>query len=90
MNAGDLLLESRNIVCGSRRSQYGSPERNLQRIAEQWTLYLTQRYGKDVKVSAEDVCWMMADLKKCRQMNATKIDNMVDAVGYISMIGELV
>lgn len=82
----NVFEEAQKITSGDREQQYGSPERNFTHIAEQWSLYILQKYGIETKLNAEDVCWMMADLKKCRQMNRPKRDNIVDAVGYIGLI----
>ena len=82
----NVFEEANKITSGDREQQYGTPERNFTKIAEQWRLYIHQKYGFLVDLNAEDVCWMMADLKKCRQMNRPKRDNIVDAVGYIGLI----
>ena len=78
--------KAKEIIYGDREQTYGKPSKNLERIADQWALYLSQKNEVVVQVSPEDVCWMMADLKKCRQMNAHKEDNLVDAIGYIALI----
>lgn len=85
----NYLKEADSIIFGDREQTYGSPSKNINNIANQWRLYLIQKYGVDVPLSAEDVCWMMVDLKKTRQMNASKDDNMVDAAGYIGLIGRI-
>lgn len=81
--------EAQRIIYGAREQTYGHPGKNLANIAQQWRLYLLQRHGVDLELSAEDVCWMMADLKKVRQMNAAKRDNVVDAIGYVGLISRL-
>lgn len=79
--------EAKRIIHGDREQTYGHPAKNLRAIAEQWALYLQQKYGvMGLELTPEDVCWMMADLKKCRQMNAAKRDNLVDGMGYIGLI----
>jgi hypothetical protein len=65
---------------------YGNPAVNLNRVAEQWSLYLAQKYEISIPINFEDVCWMMSDLKKSRQMHRGKRDNIVDALGYIALI----
>lgn len=82
----NILKEAESIIYGDREQTYGKPGVNLERIAGQWALYLQQKFGVEVSLTAEDVCWMMVDLKKCRQMNADKRDNLVDAVGYLALI----
>lgn len=82
----NILKEAESIIYGDREQTYGKPGINLERIAGQWALYLQQKFGIEVSLTAEDVCWMMVDLKKCRQMNADKRDNLVDAAGYLALI----
>jgi hypothetical protein len=83
MNA---IEEANKIIYGDREQTYGHPSVNLVKIAEQWSLYIQQKYMADCVLNAEDVCWMMAQLKMVRQMNANKKDNLVDAIGYIALI----
>jgi len=80
------LEEATALIHGDREQTYGHPSKNLTNIAQQWRLYMLQKYGADVDLSAEDVCWMMADLKKARQMNVYKRDNLVDAIGYVGLV----
>ena len=82
----NILEEAESIIYGDREQTYGKPGVNLERIAGQWALYLQQKFGAEANLTAEDVCWMMVDLKKCRQMNADKRDNLVDAAGYLALI----
>lgn len=93
INIKTVIQEAQNIIYEDREKTYGHPTKNINNIAEQWTLYLQQKYnnGEDnnafsISISAEDVCWMMVDLKKARQMNSGKRDNLVDAIGYIGLI----
>lgn len=87
-----LLLEAHQIINGERKKTYGDGTNGMQGVAEQWNLYLQQKYGMvsddgfPLCITAEDVCWMMADLKKYRQMHKSKRDNVVDAAGYIGLI----
>lgn len=84
-----VFEEADKIIYGDREETYGRPSLNLKRIADQWRLYILQKYGFDIELKNEDVCWMMADLKKVRQMNQHKRDNLVDAIGYIGLIERL-
>lgn len=86
MSTKSVIQEAQEIIHGDREQTYGHPAKNLEKIATQWTLYLRHKYNQQLILSAEDVCWMMADLKKVRQMNADKRDNLVDAIGYIGLI----
>jgi hypothetical protein len=85
-----LLIEANDIIKGDRKKMYGHPANGLLRIAQQWTLYLNQKYGIDVHITCPDVCWMMADLKKVRAMHASLRDNTLDAAGYIGLIDEVI
>lgn len=84
-----VFKEAETIIYGDREETYGHPAKNLENIAEQWSLYLQQRYEASVQLTAEDVCWMMVDLKKARQLNSHKRDNLVDAIGYIGLIDRI-
>jgi hypothetical protein len=81
-----ILSEASEVIYGDREETYGHPAVNLENIAEQWSLYIQQRYGAQFQLEADDVCWMMVQLKMARQMNASKRDNLVDAAGYIALI----
>ena len=85
----NVIEEASDIIYGDREETYGRPSANLERISEQWTLYLRQKYKVPIVLSCEDVCWMMVDLKKSRQVNTYKRDNLVDAIGYIALIDRI-
>ena len=57
----NLLKEAEETIYGPREDTYGPPNVNLTRIADQWSLYMKQKYDVDVKLDAEDVCWMMME-----------------------------
>lgn len=90
-----LLLEAHAVINGERKETYGDGTNGMAGVAEQWSLYLQQKYeiiGKDgylLHLSPEDICWMMADLKKYRQMHKSKRDNVLDAAGYIGLIEQV-
>jgi hypothetical protein len=86
VNAIDL---AKDIIYGDGEETYGNPSKNLVSIAQLWTIYLHQKYASNVIVNAEDVCWMMNLLKMTRQMNSSKQDNVVDAIGYLALIDRL-
>lgn len=81
-----ILDEAAVLIYGDREKTYGHPARNLEKIAQQWRLFILQKYNVDVDLDAEDVCYMMADLKKVRQMHDHKHDNLVDGVGYLALV----
>lgn len=85
-----ILEEAQEIIFGDREQTYGHPAKNLKAIAACWTLHLRLKCGLNaVEITPEDVCWMMVDLKKCRQLNAYKRDNLTDAAGYIALVDRL-
>lgn len=84
-----ILEEAGKAVLTDRNESYGEPEDNFRRIAEQWSLYFKQKYDIEVKVTAEDVAWMLGDLKKVRAYAGYKRDNYVDMVGYAACGGEV-
>ena len=72
----NCLDEAGKIVRGSREDTYGPAERNLSRIAEMWSAYLS------VPITARQVAVMMVLLKASRDAFKPKHDNMVDICGY--------
>lgn len=86
--------EAKEIIYGDREKTYGSPQKNLNVIADYWMEYLNTKptaitkHGT-VDLSAEDVCIMMVLLKIARQANNYKRDNIVDAIGYLSLIDRI-
>ena len=77
---------AKEIIHGDREKVYGHPSKNLVKIADQWSLYVKQKYDIQVELNIEDVCWMMALLKMARATNSYSDDNIVDALGYIALI----
>jgi len=90
-----LLIEAHAVINGARKQTYGDGTNGMQGVADQWNLYIRQKHdatngeGFRLELSAEDVCWMMADLKKYRQMHKSKRDNVLDAAGYIGLIEQV-
>lgn len=72
----NCLEEAGRIVRGSREDTYGPAERNLSRIAEMWSAYLS------MPLTARQVAVMMVLLKASRDAFKPKHDNMVDICGY--------
>jgi hypothetical protein len=77
-----ILDEANDIVNGPRRDAYGHPLDNHSATAEMWTTYLRRRYGTDILVDAEDVCWLNVLQKVVRDANVRARDNRVDVVGF--------
>ena len=84
MTRAEVLESALKCVCGDREQDYGSPEKNFERIAEFWTTYL----GHDL--DARDVAAMLALLKIARIASGNaKDDNWIDLAGYAACGGEL-
>jgi hypothetical protein len=75
--------EAKHIVTGARRSSYGAPEQNFDRIAKFWQAYFENTGRGDVKITAADVSPMMRLMKEARLCETpTHRDSFVDLVGY--------
>lgn len=86
MTRTEILEAARICVCGDREQDYGSPEKNFQRIADMWSVYLNDYY----LFSSKDVAAMLALLKIARIASGhAKMDNWIDLAGYAACGGEL-
>ena len=86
-----ILDQAGKIVNGARRSAYGTPENNFERIARFWQAYLENRgliisdrvTGGEVQITAADVSPMMRLMKEARLCETPDhYDSFVDIVGY--------
>lgn len=77
------VAEALKIIGGDRQNDYGPPERNFQRIADVWSVIL------GIEVTPAQVGWCMVGVKMAREVNCPKRDNIVDAIGYAAIIGEI-
>ncbi len=74
--------EAKRIVTGARRTKYGTPENNFERIARLWTAHL-KNTGRDVEIVAGDVSLLMILMKVARLAETPDHrDSFVDVVGY--------
>lgn len=81
--------EAKKIVSGARRSAYGKPEQNFERISAFWTAYM-RNTGRDVELTAADVAPMMRLMKEARLCETPDHrDSFVDLVGYALCGAEL-
>lgn len=84
----EILRSAAKMVTGERQDDYGTPERNFERIANLWNSYLDKRL--DGRISGVDVAVMMALLKIARIASGHgKRDNWVDLAGYAACGGEI-
>ncbi|RZN21948.1 DUF6378 domain-containing protein [Bradyrhizobium sp. Leo121] len=90
MNATDIATKAAELIGGDRAEQHGDKHKTFARIAAYWTVYLQNRPNPEAPISAVDVGFMMADLKKARaQAGLFNIDDFVDHIGYIACAGEI-
>lgn len=80
------LQLAHEIVHGDREKTYGSPDKNLNTIAQYWSIHLSASLGEKVTLTALDVCSMMILLKQARLANnPTHRDSMIDTAGYVEL-----
>lgn len=85
-----VLEEAQKLINGDREADYGHPKKNMQDIANFWSVYLSGKAGEVVEVTPEDVCQMMVLLKMARGLNGPKKrDTVVDQAGYIGLLERL-
>lgn len=81
--------EAKRIVSGARRSAYGKPEQNFDRISAFWTAYM-RNTGRDIEITAADVSPMMILMKLARICETPDHrDSMVDIIGYTMTCAEV-
>lgn len=80
---GVILHEALEIINGERQDSYGDPEDSFRRIGHYWSAYLS------MDIQPKDVAMMMTLLKIAREQNQSKIDNLVDAAGYIGLAADM-
>lgn len=102
-NRGAVLDEAIKIINGERQTQYGDPEDSFALISRYWNSYINQLQVKtlvqhgfdpdDYKlvdmIKPKDVAMMMVLLKIARESNQEKLDNLVDAAGYLGIAGDM-
>lgn len=89
-----LMMEALDIVQGSRRADYGKPERNFERIAVLWQAYLLAKYGSgdvEMHIDAVDVCHMLDLVKLARLIESPDHEDSIrDRFGYQACYVDLV
>ncbi len=82
----DIAAEAVRIVTGARRSAYGMPERNFERIARLWNAHLANRFHglpEEVRLGPGDVAALMRLMKEARLAETPDHwDSYVDIAGY--------
>lgn len=87
-NDQNILAQVDGII-SERGLQYGDPSESFLQIAEIWTTLLRAQLVPGQRLSASDVGLLMASLKIVRQANTHKRDNLVDAIGYLTIVSRL-
>lgn len=84
MTRTEILDTAKQMVCGQREMDYGSPEDSFHAIADLWQAYL------DTKITTKDVAVMMCLFKIARIKTGTgTADSFVDLCGYAACGGEI-
>lgn len=79
----EIADEAKRIVTGARRSAYGTPEQNFERIARFWQAYFENTGRGGLNITAADVSPMMRLMKEARLCETPDHrDSFVDLVGY--------
>lgn len=86
---GNLAVDALKIINGERQNSYGDPEDSFNSIASIWVWYLKNVYGNSIHISPKDVAIMMTLLKIARECNQNKEDNIIDAIGYLALAGDM-
>jgi hypothetical protein len=78
MTNKSIVDEAAAIVNGDRQQQYGHPSVHFARVATGWETIFA-----DGIFDEERVALAMVWFKMCRQLQASKQDNIIDAIGYL-------
>jgi len=84
----DLTHEALDMVA-LRGNDYGDYRVSFTAMATVWTVLLGSKLSAGSSVSPSDVGLLMAALKLVREAHKHKDDNLVDAVGYLSIVSKL-
>lgn len=81
-----VLTAAHEVIYGDREQTYGTPDKNLQTIADYWTVHLKRKYGAEFDVDINDVCGMMILMKQARLANTPEhLDSLTDICGYAAL-----
>lgn len=90
MDRKQYLDLAEETICRDRQNVHGSPESCFSAIADYWNTFLSHKLLTEIALTPSDVAIMMTLFKTARwQMNAKHVDNVVDALGYWALAGEL-
>lgn len=90
MDKTKLLDAALAAVC-ERGDAYGAAGRNLQNIADRWTLHMRQRHGDLSAVfTPQDVAMLMIETKLARLAHSPNHeDSLVDIAGYAACYADV-
>ena len=86
---GNLAVDALKTINEERQDLYGNPEDSFSSIADVWKWYFKNMYTTNICITSKDVAIMMALLKIARECNQNKEDNIIDAIGYLALAGDM-
>ncbi len=91
MNRAQYLARTEQTICRDRQDIHGNPENTHALIAEYWSTYLSEECKFDLELTGANVAVMMTLFKVARmQVNPKHQDNVIDALGYLAIAGEII
>jgi hypothetical protein len=82
MKREEILQTAENLINGDRAKEYGDAQKNLQDIADLWSVILE----KEVTLEQVSLCMIM--VKAARLMKTNHLDSWIDICGYAALGGE--
>lgn len=83
-----ILAEAARLTAGDRNAAYGPPHDNLKHMAGMVSAYIFGKHGADLRLTSEDMAWIMIFAKASRTVASYKDDNYVDSAAYAAIAGE--
>jgi len=82
MKRNEILKEAGRLISEDRAKQYGDFRENYQKVA----LFAQAVTGKEI--SPGEALLFMVGTKLARESTRHKMDNIIDAIGYLALYGE--
>lgn len=89
MSEKNEILDEVNSTLRERGNVYGDAAESFAQIADIWTSLLRPRLAPNRRLTPSDVGLLMASLKIVREANMHKRDNLIDAVGYLTIVSRI-
>lgn len=83
MKPGEAARQAVELVEGERHDEYGDAGLEFKRVSRMFA-ELT-----GITISPLNVALFMVCLKLVRESNNNKLDNIVDAIGYLSLMAQI-